>query len=485
MCDKECQISKIKTILGFYKNTSYIELYGTQLAIFIFLIVFEVIVLIILSFKKNILYYQEHWTDLRCEPTIMPFAGFINKPDGISFITYTQENYNYCNQKGIDKQMDEEFQPLYGLQINSNKNLGAANNNVGAVTKANNEKAAGIEETANVGADKMTKMFTLINYWYTLFMSFFSNISDIMTGFFQFSLTGVTWSTMFIKILSKAFLIILIIFFVVTVIPTVPLWILIFPLIYFILFVLVLVIVFKFNDYGSIITSSMEKFEPFTLMKNKIKPKISLCFDEKTRIKMIKGSKSIKKINVGDILQGGEIVTATFKTIAPSTMFNFNGIIVSGDHYVFENEWIKVRNHPESVEIKYHKKFLYCLNTTNKKIKIKNYEFMDWDELDEKKKKIITRLKKCREDEIHSCTDKGYPGNLMVKTKEGYKRMFHIQPGDILFDGSKIMAKVTIKGDDIIGKHRHFKIYNVVTNTGFFKNKRDYNFIIDKLFYMP
>jgi len=467
-------ISKLNSIIKLYKNYKF---YGTQI-IFIVLTIFEIFAIMILSFKRYSQYYKNNWEDLRCDPTIMPFAGFINKPDNESIVQYTQNNYNYCSLRIVNEEMETQFAPFYEAQENFNKTALGANANTAAVVSNNNELANNNEDALNSGADKLSKTFSLLNYGYTIFMSFFSNILDIMTGLFQFSLTSVTWSTMFTKVLMTAVKVMLVVFFVVVVLSLMPFW----WIIPFIFFVVVTVIVFKFGDYVDIITSSMSKVEPFTLMK----PKPSLCFDKKTIIQTMNGYKTIQRIRVGDVLHGGEVVTAKFKTIAPFTMFNLNGIIVSGDHYVFKDKWIKVKDHPESVAFQYRKKFLYCLNTTSKRIKIGIYEFMDWDELDEKGEKIVGDYLEShgrKRDDIHSFMDRGYHRNLLVKTNRGYKKICRLEPGDICY-GSKILAKVTIKGDDLVQKHRHLKLYNVVTDTGYFKNKRDYNFIIDNLFYM-
>ena len=468
-------ISKLKSIIELYKNNYN---YGTQFT-FIILTIFEIFSLIILSFKRYSQYYKNNWDELRCDPTVMPFAGFINKPDNESIVQYTQNNYNYCSLRIVDEEMETQFEPFYEAQQNFNKTTLDANANTAGMVSNNNEFANNNEDALNTGADKLSKTFSLLNYGYTIFMSFFSNIMDIMTGLFQFSLTGVTWSTMFTKVLSTAIKVLMVVFFVATLMP-------LFPGIGFIIllifYVFITVIIFKFGDYINVITSSMSKVEPFTLMK----PKPSLCFDKKTIIQTMNGYKTIQRIGVGDVLHGGEIVTAKFKTIAPFIMFNLNGIVVSGDHYVFKDKWIKVRDHPESVSFQYRKKFLYCLNTTSKRIKIGNYEFMDWDELDKKGEKIVGDYLEShgrKRDEIHSFMDRGYHRNLLIKTNRGYKKICQIQPGDICY-GSKILAKVTIKGDDLFKKHRHLKLYNVVTDTGYFKNKRDYNFIIDNLFYM-
>lgn len=484
MCDVECKLTKINKIMKMFDNTSFFQLYGTQVFICIFLVLFQIIMIISWSIKKNMQYYKENWTSVRCLPHIMPIAGYINKPKDSSVISFTQENYSYCNQQIIDEEMNNQFQPLFDLQVNSDKNQSASIQSSGKIITASSTSASNTQSTINSGTSKVMIVFGFLKYGYTLFMDIFSKITDVMTSFFNFTMSGATWSTLFLKILSKAIMIIITIFFILAVIPTIPLWFLIIPLFLFILYVIVYVIAIQLNDYVSIVPNAMSQFEPFTLMK---KPKISLCFDENTKITTLKGIKKIKKIKTGDFLADGSMVTAIFKTLAYPIMFNLNGIIVSGDHYVYHDKWIKVKNHPDSFAVFYKKQFLYCLNTTSKRIKIKNHIFLDWDELDDKKIKVIELFLKnqgkCLE-ELHSVMDRGYNRQLMVKLKKGRKEIYNIQPGDILHNGSKVLALVTIKGDDLYEKTKQNKKYNLVTDTGYFKKTPDYNFIIDKLFYM-
>ena len=487
MCDDNCKRVKIDTIINMFNDASYFYLYGTQVFTCIFLIIFEVVVLIILSIKRHSQYYKEHWADVRCSPNIMPFAGIINKPSDMGVIAFTQENYDYCNQLAIDEEMIKQFKPIITLQENYNNNQSKSLATTAAMTKQTNTAAANTQSTVNNGVNKTLSVLSIFKYGYTIFMSVFSNIIGSFNGFFQFSITGVTWTTVFFIILSRAVMVIITIFFTISVIPTIPIWFLIFPLVYFILYVVILVIGYNLFDYVSIIPNALAKFEPFTLMNQPLKPKLSLCFDENTKLFTQNGIKKIKNIKVGEILNDGGMVTAIFKTISYPVMFNLNGIIVSGDHYVYHNKWIKVKNHPESFAIFYEKRFLYCLNTTTKKIKIKNHVFLDWDELDEKKIKLISKyLKKQnkRLEELHSVMDEGYNRHLMVKMNRGYKKISQIKPGEILNDGAKVLSLVKVKGDDLYGKSKQLVKYNVITDTGYFKKKPDYNFIIDKLFYM-
>ena len=38
------------------------------------------------------------WTNQRCNPSIIPFAGLINAPPNTSKIEYTAENFSQCTQ---------------------------------------------------------------------------------------------------------------------------------------------------------------------------------------------------------------------------------------------------------------------------------------------------------------------------------------------------------------------------------------------------
>ena len=485
MCDVNCELEKVNKIINMINPRHYFQLYGTQLFICIFLILFQIIVIVYLSFKKNIQYYKDNWPNVRCLPHIMPFAGIINKPKDSSVIGFTEENYNYCNQQVINQEMNNQFQPLLDLQASFNNNQSNSIQSDATTSNASATNAKNSQDATNKGVSKTMVVFGLLKYGYTLFIDIFLKITNVISSFFNFSMSGATWGTLFLKILSKAVMIIITIFFIIAVIPTIPYWFLIIPLFLFILYVIVYVIGVQLNDYVSIVPNAMSQFEPFATMKTP-KRKISLCFDENTKIATCNEMKKIKKIKVGDYLLDGSMVTATFKTMAYPIMFNLNGIIVSGDHYVYHNKWIKVKNHPDSFAVFYKKKFLYCLNTTSKRIMIKNQVFLDWDELDDKKIKVIELYLKSEGkylEELHSVMDKGYNRHFMVKMKKGYKQICDIQPEEVLYDGSKIMALVTIKGDDLYEKTKQIKKYNLVTDTGYFKKRPDYNFIIDKLFY--
>jgi hypothetical protein len=112
------------------------------------------------------------------------------------------------------------------------------------------------------------------------------------------------------------------------------------------------------------------------------------CFDKETYIEMSdKTKKKITEINLGDQLSDGAFVTATFKILRQNKkLYKLNDTIVTGCHDVFHKSmgWIPVLKHPEITEVlDYNEQFVYCLNTTTKKIVINDTIFADWDEVDD------------------------------------------------------------------------------------------------------
>ena len=103
------------------------------------------------------------------------------------------------------------------------------------------------------------------------------------------------------------------------------------------------------------------------------------CFDEYT---LMNNGKYIKDIKVGDYLDKGCKVSTIFKFSSyGNVMYNYNDVIVSGSHCVFENnEWIRVENSIIATKINYNKPFIYCLETNTSEININNIRFKDYHE---------------------------------------------------------------------------------------------------------
>ena len=103
------------------------------------------------------------------------------------------------------------------------------------------------------------------------------------------------------------------------------------------------------------------------------------CFDPNTLVQMANGGeKKIKDIQLGDQTKGGE-VTGVFQFKASDEIHNYKGVTVAGSHYVKENgKFIMVQDSPISFKID-KIPVVYSLDTTDRRIFIKDIEFADYN----------------------------------------------------------------------------------------------------------
>ena len=105
----------------------------------------------------------------------------------------------------------------------------------------------------------------------------------------------------------------------------------------------------------------------------------NFCFDPNTLIQMADGSeKKIKEIQLGDNTKGGE-VTGVFQFKASDEIHDYKGVTVAGSHYVKEDgRFIMVKDSPISIKID-KIPVVYSLDTTGRRIFIKDIEFADYN----------------------------------------------------------------------------------------------------------
>jgi hypothetical protein len=110
------------------------------------------------------------------------------------------------------------------------------------------------------------------------------------------------------------------------------------------------------------------------------------CFDKNTKLMLKRGKVQIKDIKVGDEMFDGSKITAFFKlSTYGKKMYQIDKLKISGSHKIqYGDIWIEAKNHPAAVLIEdYCEPFIYCLNTTSKRIKIDQHILLDWDDIDD------------------------------------------------------------------------------------------------------
>ncbi len=90
----------IETFNGYfdrlYKKNNYLDKYGgsvvaTAFTLFCFFLIFSYYYV-----QNKMEPIRQDWANQRCRPEVMPFAGMINAPSGVSQTDYTSENFMRC-----------------------------------------------------------------------------------------------------------------------------------------------------------------------------------------------------------------------------------------------------------------------------------------------------------------------------------------------------------------------------------------------------
>lgn len=230
--------------------------------------------------------------------------------------------------------------------------------------------------------------------------------------------------------------------------------------------------IFKFIIYGLIslgqagtaLSNSMSNLE------YKVSHPIStmFCFDEDTKIKLNSNEdKKITDIKINDILIDGSKVLGVLKfKYSNEPMYKYKNIIVSGSHYVFDNNIHKqVSECESSVVIPYNKEYIYSLITDTQKIMINNIIFSDYFDINNNiiqnkiQNKILSLLNNFEINDYYE--DRlplwGFYKNTKIKMKNNEDKIIsHIKIGDLTEYG-KVTSIVKLKIDN------PYKYKNIIT----------------------
>jgi len=103
----------IEFINSIYDNLTYTNVYAPFIFLNIILIVGLIQYIAFINVMKKINYYKDNWDTERCKPTLLPFAGFINKPENQTNFQFTSNNFQYCIQNIIQMFAGASINPFY------------------------------------------------------------------------------------------------------------------------------------------------------------------------------------------------------------------------------------------------------------------------------------------------------------------------------------------------------------------------------------
>jgi len=464
------QENKIKKINKIYENLTYFDQYGSSVIIFIIL---TIILFMIYSYTVVMLQIQpikDDWQNQRCNPKVIPFVSLINKPNNKTANEYTQENFIYCTQTILTKMSSFALQPLTFLTAKLNLLFG----NLSQDVQAGRNMFDNIRNNVNNIVQEI--MGRILNFVVPL-QQLIIGMKDVIAKTQAILITGLFTSlgTYFtLKALLGSIVQFIINILIALVVTILVMWI--FPFTWGVAASMTAIFIAISIPLAIIVIfmSSVLHIHSNSIPKVPSKPR--LCFDENTLLRMKDGTtKPMYEINVGDKLEYDIEVTTKIKVLNNSTMmYNLYGVTVSDSHVVYYNgSWIQVMNHPDAILIEdYDKPYLYCLNTSIKKIFINGVIFSDWDDLYELdthntinefiKMEIIKDINyKIKDIDIHKYLDYGFSGETKLKLFNGdIKKIKDIKIGDILEKGENVYGLVEINGSNT---HNHVE-YNLGNN---------------------
>ena len=412
-------------------------------------------------YAKNYLeVIRADWPNKKCNALVMPFAGHIIKNiPGQTPLEFTVSNFSSCINGILSESstiLMEPFRVAFMILNEAVANLIATMQKFREVVE---KFRSSFNDTINqIYAKISDTILTSIEFTATI-KDTISKISGTMTTITYAVIGGyMSLESMFKIIVENTVLILVVMAGMATTL-------------YIIAYVLgPWGIIPKFLGFGIVLTGISIGI-PLTMMNVTLTrvmelspptlPGIPGCFGKDTKIELLdKTIKRIKDINIGDILQDGSIVTCTIKFNATQQeLFILFDIVVTGYHRVlFDNEWIYVKNHPASILIKNNEKYVYCLNTTSKKIIINNTTFSDWDDIDENV--LDTLNKNCVRNgilphnftikDIHPYMDGGVHENTGLCLSSGDTiRISDVKVGHKLKSGDIVIGCIKISGENM------------------------------------
>ena len=395
-------------------DLSYFDLYGGSV---IFTIILTIIVLLAMGYAnvmQNIVPIKNNWTEERCKPQNIPFAGFINKPIDSSITDFTQDNFNYCTQNILQDITKIAVMPLgfvteglTTLYIAIEKSIQLIRAMIDSIrTNLKNIINSILDKSINITiplrqitmsiSDALGKTTgILVTNFYMLIGLF-----DLIKSIFGAIVEALAISTI---VPAAAIIIFLALFmYPLAIIPSI--------------FLLLLAVL---TGMGMYVKGAFQNEQ--------------VCFDKNTKLIMSNGSsKCIIDIQLGDKLINDNIITEKFTLCAKNVdMYKLtDGEIISETHYIkYNNNWIQIKDYPHCEKINnYNEPFIYCINTSSKRILIGNNEYLDWDDI------IDTTINKKQH-----C----YNENTVISLFNGTQKIIKdIKIGDILSHGEKITGLV-------------------------------------------
>lgn len=441
----------LKNINKLYDKLTYFDHYGTAIIMFILVMIVFITILSYCFAMINLEPIKNDWPNQRCKPNIIPFAGLINKPDGMTATDFAAQNFNQCTQNILSGITGEALQPLTFVTSSLTQMSDTISNDINSTRGMMDKVRTQFQSVSEEIMGRLMNVMVPLQLIIITLKESMSKLQGILSAGMLTSL-GAYYT---LKSLVGVILNLLITVLVIIVALVIILWL-------------------SPATWGTAIAATaffasiavplsviLVVMELILGVRGGNIPKMFKCFDENTMLHMNDGThKRIADIVPGDVLKNANVVTGVFKLEREgSEMYNLNGIIVSDSHILkYGDHWIPVSEHPQAVKIDdYIKPFLYCLNTASKTIIVQDVCFTDWDEVFDDELIALKQNSSVKHDkDIHTFLDGGMTGESTVKLLDGsIKSIANIQVKDVLERGEVVYGIVRINGLDLFQQYRY------------------------------
>ena len=431
-------------------------------------VVICIVVFIIVGYnhiRSNLKPIVADWPKQRCNPAVIPFAGWINddRGDGKSALEYTGENFAQCTQTILQEITAYAFMPIFYIMQTFTamfKEMSDAVNNARAMfdrirntvhdqatdvmgrslnvvlplnhmsLKANSVLAKGVGTITAALYTVFGGMMTA-NSLFLFIYELCINILYIMVAFIllMFAIGWFVPPSLAVGLAAAAFMAIILI----------PIGVVMYIMLTFL---------------GDVFRAAGIRAPP---------PVPGFCFSGDAQVLMESGiTKKMKEVKPGEILFDGSTVTAIMKsTSANSEFYILDGVIVTSNHKVFHSQkgWMQAHCHPDSILCEnFREPYIYCISTTSKVIHINGHLFGDWDEMEEYELEAL-RMDRGNglpetldRTELHYYLESGLHPDTEVCLEDGRSvPIKDIEVNDVLLFGEEVKTIVVVKADDIIG----------------------------------
>ena len=431
-------LHSIDKINDIYNNLSYLDIYGGSVLLFICITLFIISIWVYFHLLVNAQAIKDDWVNQRCNPKVMPFAGLINKPDNKTITEFTGENFNYCTQTILSNLTGIAVQPFQYL---TNYLLSIFQGFLDSINKIRDVFTNLRTNMQNIAENILQRILNVMIPLQRIFMAMMDSLQKAQ-GVLTASLFTSLGSYYTLKALLGAIVELIVKMLIVLVAIIVGLWVLPFTwpaagamsAVFLAIAIPLAIIVGVMTEVLHIQSSGIPKLK---------------CFDAKTMLKVNKKLIQIKNIKIGETIENENNILGKIKLMSENEDFyNYNNIVISGSHKVFENnKWILIKDSIFSKKINnYNEKYIYCLITQQKLIKINDHLFLDWDE-------YINNS---------NFSYGGFNANclLLLRNKQ-YKLISNIEPGDILENGEIVYGVIELDPNILILNNKSYFSANI------------------------